>query len=97
MKRHGIQLMPAAEADLDAIFAFIWEQSGSRVSAENYLRRLERFLADLDLFPARGTIRSDLREGLRVIGFERSVSVAFKVEGETVVVFRILAGGRSLK
>lgn len=95
MKRYGIRLMPAAEADLDAIYAYIRKQSGSRTVAENYLTRLDEYLSGLELFPERGTVRSEIRKGLRIIGFKRSVSVAFTVEDNTVIVFRILAGGRS--
>jgi len=36
-------------------------------------------------------VREEVRSGLRIIGFERSASVAFVVEEEDVVVMRILA------
>jgi toxin ParE1/3/4 len=37
-----------------------------------------------------------LRPGLRVTGFERRVAIAFHVAADTVVVDRILYGGRDL-
>lgn len=51
-------------------------------------------MAQLQDFPERGTIRSDIRPGMRVIGFERRVSVAFVIEGNDVVILRILYAGR---
>lgn len=42
----------------------------------------------------RGSLRDDIRPNLRVIGFERRISVAFVVEGDRVVVLRLFYGGR---
>jgi toxin ParE1/3/4 len=42
----------------------------------------------------RGRRRDDIRPGLRIIGFERRVTVAFAVEEERVVILRIFYGGR---
>ena len=41
--------------------------------------------------------RDDIRTGLRIIGFERRVSIAFHVETATVVINRILYGGRDVE
>ena len=37
--------------------------------------------------------RDDLRPGLRVVGFERRIAVAFIVEPERVVILRLFYGG----
>jgi hypothetical protein len=34
---------------------------------------------------------------LRIVGFERSLSIAFTVEAETVYILRIMSGGQELK
>lgn len=39
-------------------------------------------------------MRSEIREGLRIVGFERRVSVAFVVEDSEVVILRILYAGQ---
>src|ERR1051326_6309833 len=44
----------------------------------------------------RGTRRDDLRPGLRVAGFERRITIAFHVDAETLVIDRILYGGRDI-
>lgn len=87
---------PEAENDLDSLFYYIVPRSGHRIALA-YLERIEAFCKALSLFPERGHRRDDLEAGLRVIGFERRVTVAFHVETERVVIDRILYGGRSLE
>ncbi|MDZ4366104.1 MAG: type II toxin-antitoxin system RelE/ParE family toxin [Afipia sp.] len=48
------------------------------------------------MFPERGTRRDDLSPGLRIVGFERRVTIAFVVEEDEVIVLNILYGGREL-
>ncbi len=45
----------------------------------------------------RGTRRDDIRPGMRVVGFKRRVTIAFHVEADTVVIERILYGGRNVE
>jgi toxin ParE1/3/4 len=84
-----------AEADLDEIFAWIADRAGEQV-ALGYTERIERFCREFSSFPQRGTMRDDLRPGLRTVGFERRVTIAFTVAGEDVTILRILYAGRSL-
>jgi toxin ParE1/3/4 len=41
-------------------------------------------------------MRNDLRPGLRTVGFEGRVTIAFHVDPNTVTIDRILYGGRDL-
>jgi toxin ParE1/3/4 len=45
-------------------------------------------------FPSRGRRRDDILPGLRVIGFERRVNIAFVVTADTVFIEGIFYGGR---
>ncbi|MBT9369454.1 type II toxin-antitoxin system RelE/ParE family toxin [Rhizobium sp. CSW-27] len=96
MKRHSVRLMPEAEADLLDIFLSIRDLSSSEEVASGYLERILRFLSSFETFPERGSLRSEVRPGLRIIGFERRASIAFVVEENSVVLLRIAHGGRSL-
>lgn len=89
--------MPEAESDLLRIYAFISEKSASRELGRRYVDRITGFLASFETFPERGTVRSDIRDGLRIIGFENRVSVAFIVEDDNVVVLRIAYGGQQIE
>jgi plasmid stabilization system protein ParE len=93
MRGYKVILAKTAEEDLLSIFRYIGTRA-SRTIALAYVRRIRSFLERLADFPERGTVRNDIRPGLRIIGFERRVSVAFVVEDRNVVVLRLLYGGR---
>ncbi|WP_343044791.1 type II toxin-antitoxin system RelE/ParE family toxin [Allomesorhizobium camelthorni] len=91
-----MRLTDEAEADLRDIFDFVSSQA-SVARAQAYVNRIIGFLAGLDVFPERGTIREDIKPGLRIIGFERSACIAFLVEGDSVVILRVLYAGRQVE
>ncbi|MUZ76034.1 type II toxin-antitoxin system RelE/ParE family toxin [Agrobacterium vitis] len=96
MTHYTIRLSLEAQTDLVEIHESITTRSGSAVTADRYIERIDGFLSSFDIFPERGTVRNEIRPGLRIVGFERSVSVAFVVEDDDVVILRILAGSREL-
>ncbi len=79
-------------ADLEALFDTIAHDSGV-ARADAYLRRIERRCAMLDSFPHAGRA---LGVGLRIIGFERRVTIAYLVEADGVFVQRVLYAGLAL-
>lgn len=97
MKRYRVRLIEEAELDLLHIYRYVRNKSASNAIARNYVDRIRDFLRDFDTFPERGTVRSEIREGLRIVGFERRVSIAFVVEDGDVVVLRVLYGGQQLR
>lgn len=88
-----IRLTEEAEDDLFAIYSYIADHASSAV-ARQYVNRIHDFLAGLDTFPERGTLRDEIRPGLRIVGFERRANVAFVIEGAEVVILRLLYAGR---
>lgn len=42
----------------------------------------------------RGHHRNDIRPGLRIVGFERRVTIAFCVDESAVTILRVFYGGR---
>jgi plasmid stabilization system protein ParE len=60
------------------------------------VEQIEQACLGLGTMPHRGTERSDLRRGLRVIGFRHRVTIAFRVKGDSVTILRILYGGRNV-
>lgn len=95
MRRYTLRLSDRAETDLRELYDYLNDAASSSI-ARRYVNRIAAFLDGLQQSPMRGTIRSELRAGLRIVGFERRISVAFIVEETDVVVLRLLYGGRSL-
>jgi toxin ParE1/3/4 len=90
---HKVSFRPEAEADLFALYRYISDRSGP-ARADDYIARIEAACMALATFPERGTKRDDLAPGIRIIRFERRVTIAFRVEDDTVRIVRILYAGR---
>ncbi|WP_293859566.1 type II toxin-antitoxin system RelE/ParE family toxin [uncultured Alsobacter sp.] len=93
MVKHVV-LRPAAQRDLDALYAYIRDARGDPAVAIGYLRRIRTFCQGLATLTLRGHQRDDIRAGLRIVSFERRVVIAFIVDGDTVVIGRVFYGGR---
>ena len=96
-KQYEVKISPQAERDLEGVSEWIIDQSGFVRTAFNYVRRIRAFITGLKNFPHRGTKRDDLYSGIRIIGFERRVSIAFTVTDDTVLIARIFYGGRDIE
>ena len=94
MKQRIVIVSPEAEEDLAQMHSYLKSKVG-KLLADRYIDRIGSFLAKLDLASERGTLRSDIRSGLRVIGFERSLTIAFEVSSESVKILRIFSGGQN--
>ncbi len=94
MKERPVEFAPEARDDLISLYSWIADRAGAMV-AIGYVERLEAFCLKLSVGSKRGSQRDDVRDGLRVIGFERRVNVAFVVEDARVVVLRLFYGGRN--
>jgi toxin ParE1/3/4 len=92
----GVEFSPEALADLLDLYDYIAARDGAE-RAIGYIDRIEDCCRSLSSFPERGIRRDDLRTGLRVLGFERRAVIAFCITADTVIVLRILYGGRDLE
>ncbi|HLH87750.1 MAG TPA: type II toxin-antitoxin system RelE/ParE family toxin [Xanthobacteraceae bacterium] len=88
-----VYFRPRAEADLIGLHQYVAERSGP-IIAGGYIERIEAACMALAEFPNRGTRRDDLSRGLRTIGFERRVTIAFRVLRTRVEIVTIAYGGR---
>lgn len=87
---------PLGERQLDRLHRYITEQSGEQ-RADGYVARIITFCENLGMFPERGTKRDDLLPGLRTLGFERRVTIAFMVTGDAVLIEGVYYGGRDFE
>lgn len=93
---HKVYFRPNAEADLAALYEYIADHAGPEI-AGRYLNRIEEACMRLSHFPERGTQRSDIMAGLRTIGFERRVTIAFRVLKTRVEIVAIAYAGRQFE
>jgi toxin ParE1/3/4 len=87
---------PRSERHLQNLLDYITERSGPR-RAEGYVDRIVDHCLGLHTFPERGHRRDDIRPGLRTLGFERRVTIAFSVEARSVVIHGVYYGGQNFE
>ena len=92
MRRRVVIYSPEAGDDIDWIYNAIAGAS-STTTADRYDKRIRAFCDELEYASERGLRRDDIRPGLRIVGFERRVTIAFTVEPEHVLILRIFYGG----
>ena len=93
--RRRVVFAPEAQDDLLSLYTYIANQSEPS-TAIGYINRIERYCLGFDLAGERGTRRDDIRPGLRIVGFERRVTIAFHVEPDAVIIDRIFYAGRDV-
>jgi toxin ParE1/3/4 len=94
MKKRAVVFAPEAQDDLLRLTDWIAEAAGPD-TALSYIDRLEAYCLSFDLASERGHLREDVRPGLRIVGFERRVTIAFVVDEATVTILRLFYRGRN--
>lgn len=94
MKPRKVVISSRARTDIRAMYEWIEFEAGS-VPALAYIERVEEFIRSLSRAPERGRMRDDLRKGLRILGFERNLTIAIVVEPSKVRVLRVFRRGRN--
>lgn len=93
MIHRPIAFSPEARNDLLALYDWIASEA-SPETAIAYIGRVEHFISGFETAAERGAPRDDIRPGLRTIGFERRLTIAFAVS-EQVTILRIFYAGRN--
>ena len=94
MKTRAVVFAPEAQDDLFRLYDWIAEAAGAN-TALAYIERLETYCLSFERASERGHLRDDVRSGLRIVGFERRVTIAFVVDEATVTILRLFYGGRN--
>jgi len=93
VKKREVVLSPEARADLLALYDWIAEAASPEI-AVGYVERLETYVRSFDVASERGRARDDIRQGLRITGFKRRVTVVFTVTDTKVTILRLFYGGQ---
>jgi toxin ParE1/3/4 len=93
---YEVRFSKRSQADLISIYEYISARSdASRALA--YFERIRDYCLTLSRFPQRGTPWDHVLTGVRVVGFERRVSIAFRIKGRAVTIVRVMYGGRDIE
>ncbi len=92
---YEVRFSKRAQADLISIHDYIAKRSDESVSLR-YFERIRDYCLTLSSFPERGRSWQYVFKGVRTIGFERRVSIAFRIKGQTVTIIRVMYGGRDI-
>lgn len=94
MKRLPVRLRPGATQDLKDIYDWVASQSGFPQIAEKLVNRIFDRCESLGEFPLKGRARDDLQPGVRILPFERTAIIAYRILAGEVEVINIFYGGR---
>lgn len=87
-------LRPEAEADLVQLYHSIAERSSGNIAIGD-IRRIRMRCEMLLVSPESGRSRDDLPPGIRIVGFERRVAIAFtSLSNGDIEIGRIFYSGR---
>jgi len=92
---HKLIYRPLAEEDLEAIYSLIAQDSPAR--AFNFVEQIQQRCDLLRNSPEQGRKRPDLRSGLRVIPYGRSVVIAYQVPAIRLKFSGYFTAGRTMR
>lgn len=93
---HSVVFSPEAESQLIALQSHLAAAASPEI-AGNYIEKIIEQCERLQTFPMRGTLRNDIRPGLRTFGFQRRVTIAFDVTVDMVTILGIFYGGQDFE
>ena len=91
----AVRFAPEAADQLQSLYRYVAEASSPQVAAD-YVEAIVAHCEGLAVFPYRGTMRDDLRPGLRTTVYKKRVVIAIVVDdaAQRVDVLGIFAGGQ---
>jgi plasmid stabilization system protein ParE len=93
MSNFRIVFSPEAQEQLELLYLYI-AKAATPVTAARYTEAIISYCESLCTFPLRGTMRNDVRPGLRVTNYRKRTVIAFWVNDATVSIIGIFYGGQ---
>lgn len=84
---------PEAEKQLVALYGYISAAASPDIAAR-YTEAIVSYCESLCTFPHRGTMRDDVRPGLRITNYKKRAVIAFDVDAEQVSIIGVFYGGQ---
>ena len=84
---------PEAQTHLVELYGYIADAASADIAAR-YTEAIVGYCESLCTFPHRGTMRDDVRPGLRITNYKKRAVIAFDVDAEQVSILGIFYGGQ---
>ncbi|HML81412.1 MAG: type II toxin-antitoxin system RelE/ParE family toxin [Betaproteobacteria bacterium] len=91
--RYRVVFTPEAEEQLAALYGYIAAAASPDIAAR-YTEAIVSYCESLCTFPLRGTMRDDIRPGLRITHYKKRTVIAFDVEADQVSIMGVFYGGQ---
>jgi toxin ParE1/3/4 len=76
-----------------ALYSYIAAAASPDIAAR-YIEAIVSYCESLCTFPHRGTMRDDVRPGLRITNYKKRAVIAFDVDAEQVSIIGVFYGGQ---
>ncbi len=93
---HKVVFGRRASDDLEELLVYLAPEMGVP-QARAYVGKIQAYCLGFSTFPRRGTLREDIRPGLRLVGYRYKATVAFFVHEDVVFIARIFHRGRNVE
>lgn len=90
---YRVVFSPEAEEQLAALYSYIAAVASPDIAAR-YTEAIVSYCENLQTFPHRGTMRDDVRPGLRITNYKKRAVIAFDVDVEQVSIIGVFYGGQ---
>lgn len=97
MRRLPVAYRPEARTDLADIFRMVLRISQNVPTARGFVQRIKDRCERIGDAPLGGRPRDDLEPGLRMVPFEHSAVIVYRVEPERVRIANVFYGGRDFE
>lgn len=84
---------PEAQEQLAELYRYIAAAASPDIAAR-YTEAIVSYCESLRTFPHRGTMRDDVRPGLRITNYRKRAVIAFDVDAEQVSIIGVFYGGQ---
>jgi toxin ParE1/3/4 len=90
---YRIIFTPEAADQLADLYHYIAEAVAPEIAAQ-YTEAIVSYCENLHIFPHRGTMRDDVRPGLRITNYKKRTVIAFHVDADLVSIIGVFYGGQ---
>lgn len=96
VRRYQVRFSARAQADLREISEYLHSQGGGK-AAIDYVDSIIDHCLRFETFPARGLACDHIRPGMRMVGYRRKATIAFRIKDDVVTIIRVFHGGRDIR